>query len=57
MKILVTSNELKKFKIRNDDLCTQFKIPDSLGHTFLECPTNVKFYHEISSLFHVFNSP
>ena len=45
--MLVTNKELKKFKIRNDDLCNQCKIPDSLEHAFLQCPANVKFYHEI----------
>ena len=48
-RISVAKKELKKFKIRNDDLCAQWKNPDSLEHTFLQCPTNVKFYHEILS--------
>ena len=33
--------------------CAQWKNPDSLEHTFLQCPTNVKFYHEILSRFNV----
>ena len=41
--ILVTNKELKKFKIKNDDLCDQCKTPDSLEHTFLQCPVNVEF--------------
>ena len=49
-RILVTNNELKKFKIKNEVLC---KNPDSLEHIFLQCPTNVKFYHQISSWFNV----
>ena len=52
-RILVTNRELKKFKIRNDDLCDQCKKPDSLEHTFLQCPVNVKFYHDILSRFNV----
>ena len=54
-RISVAKKELKKFKIRNDDLCAQWKNPDSLEHTFLQCPTkfNVKFYHEILSRFNV----
>ena len=52
-RILVTSKELKKFKIRNDDLCEECKNPDSLEHTFLQYPVNVKFYHEILSWFNV----
>ena len=43
-RILVTNKELKRFKIRNDDLCAQCKNLDSLEHTFLKCPINVKFY-------------
>ena len=50
-RIFVTNKELKKFKIRNDDLCNQCKNPDSLEHTFLHCPVNIKFYQEISSWF------
>ena len=50
-RVLVTNKELKKFKIRNDDLCDQCKTPDSLEHTILRCPANVKFYHEILSWF------
>ena len=30
--------------------------PDSLEHTFLECPVSVKFYQEILSWFNTFNS-
>ena len=52
-RILVTNKELKKFKIRNDDLSDQCKTPDSLEHTVLQCPANVKFYHEILSWFNV----
>ena len=52
-RILVTNRELKKFKIRNDELCDQCKKPDSLEHTFLQCPVNVKFYHDILSRFNV----
>ena len=52
-RISVANKELKKFKIRTDDLCAQWKNPDSLQHTFLQCPTNVKFYHEILSKFNV----
>ena len=40
-RILVTNKELKKFKISNDDLCDQCKTPDSVEHTFLQCPVNV----------------
>jgi len=43
-RILVTNRELKRFKLRNDDICAQCKNSDSLDHTFLECPINVKFY-------------
>ena len=56
-KILVTKKELKKFKIRNDDLCDRWRNPDSLEHTFLQCPVNVKFYHEILSWFNVSHNP
>ena len=44
---------VKKFKIRNDYLCDQCKTPDILENTFLQCPANVKFYHEILSWFNV----
>ena len=54
-RILVTNRELKRFKIRNDDICAQCKNFDSLEHTFLECPINVKFYQEISSWFNAIN--
>ena len=52
-RILVTNKELRKFKIRNDDLCDECKNPDSLEHTFLQCPVTVIFYHEILSWFNV----
>ena len=52
-RVLVTNKELEKFKIRNVDLSDQCKTPDSLEHTFLQCPANVKFYHEILSWFNV----
>ena len=52
-RILAINKKLKKFKIRNDDLCAQGKNPDSLEFTFLLCPTNVKFYHKILSWFNV----
>ena len=52
-RVLVTNKGLKKFKITNDDLCDQCKTPDSLEHTFLQCPANVKFYYEILSWFNV----
>jgi hypothetical protein len=48
-RILVTNKELKRFKIRNDDICSQCKNPDSLEHTFLECPVNITFYQDIIS--------
>ena len=34
-------------------VCTQPKTPDSLEHTFLQYPANVKFDHEILSWFNV----
>ena len=55
-RILVTNNELKQFKMRNDDLCFQCKNPDSLEHTFLECPMSVQFYQEIISWFNTSNN-
>ena len=55
-KILVTNKELKHFKIKNEDICSQCMNPDSVEHTFLECPVNVKFYQEILSWFNTFNS-
>ena len=33
-----------------------FVNPDSLEHTFLQCPVNVTFYHEILSWFNVFHN-
>ena len=42
-RILVTNKELKRFKIRNDGIWAQCKNSDSMEHTFLECPINVKF--------------
>ena len=54
-RILVTNKELKLFKIRNDDICSQCKNPDLLEHTFLKCPMNVQFYHKILSWFNTFN--
>ena len=55
-RILVTNKQLKLFKIRNDDVCFQCKSPDSLEHTFLECPRNVQFYQEILSWFNTLNN-
>ena len=55
-RILVTNKELKLIKIRNDDVCFQCKSPDSLEHTFLECPRNVQFYQEILSWFNTLNN-
>ena len=55
-RILVTNKELKLFKIRNDDTCSQCRNPDSLEHTFLKCPTNVQFYQEILSWFNTLNN-
>ena len=52
-RILVTNKGLKKFSIRNDDLCDQCKTPGSLEHTYLQCLANVKFYYEILSWFNV----
>ena len=42
-KILLTNKEIKRFKIKNKDICSQCMDPDSLEHTFLEYPVNVKF--------------
>ena len=55
-RILVTNKQLKLFKIRNDDVCFQYKSPDSLEHTFLECPRNVQFYQEILSRVNTLNN-
>ena len=55
-RILVTNKELKLFQIRNEDVCFQCKNPDSLEHTFLECPRNVQFYQEILSWFNTLNN-
>ena len=55
-RILVTNKELKQFQIRNDDLCFQCKNPDSVEHTFLECPMSVQFYQEILSWFNTLNN-
>ena len=55
-RILVTYKELKQFRIRNDNLCFQCKNPNSLEHTFLECPMSFQYYHEILSLFNTLNS-
>ena len=54
-RILMSNKELKRFKTRNDDICSQCKNPDSLDHTFLECPVNVIFYQEILSWFNAVN--
>ena len=55
-RILVTNKELKLFKIRNDHMCFQCKNPDSLEHTFLECPMNVQFYQDILARFNTLNN-
>ena len=55
-RIPVTNKELKLFKIRNDDICFQCKNPDSLEHTFLECPMNIQFYQDIFSWFNTLNN-
>ena len=55
-RILVTDKELEQFIIRNDDLCFQCKNPDSLEHTFLQCPMNVQFYQKILSRFNNLNN-
>ena len=55
-RILVTNKELKLFKIRNDDVRFPCKSPDSLEHTFFECPRNVPFYQEILSWFNTLNN-
>ena len=52
-RILVTNNELKKFKIKNEVLC---KNPDSLIRnisSYNVLQNNVKFYHQVSSWFNV----
>ena len=46
-RILVTNNELKRFKMRNDDAWFPCQNADSLEHTFLECPVSIKFYQEV----------
>ena len=50
-RILVTNKEIKRFKLKNEDLCSQYRRADSLEHTFLDCPVNIKFYEEIISWF------
>ena len=55
-RILVTNKELELFKIRNDDICFQCKNPDSLEHTFLECPMNIQFSQDILSWFNTLNN-
>jgi len=50
-RILVTNKELKRFQIKNEDLCCQCWRADSLEHTFLDCPVSIKFYEEIISWF------
>ena len=52
-RILVTNKELKRFKIRNDDICSQCKNPNSPEHTFLECSANIKFYQDVLSWFNI----
>ena len=54
-RILVTNKDLKRFKIRSEDISSQCMNPDSLEHTF-ECLVSVKFYQEILSWFNTFNS-
>ena len=45
-KILVTNKELKRFKIKNEDICSQCMNPDSVEHTFFrvssECKNSIK---------------
>ena len=53
--ILVTNKELKRFKIRNDDIYSQYKSSDFLEHTLLECPTNLTFNQEIHTWFNTLN--
>ena len=50
-RILVTNQELKRFKIKNEDLCSQCRRADSLEHIFLDCPISITFYEEIISWF------
>jgi len=50
-RILVTNKELKRFKIKNEDLCSQCRRADSLEHIFLDCPISITFYEEIISWF------
>ena len=52
-RTLVTNKELKRSKIRNDDVCLWCQNADSLEHTFLECPVSIKFYQKVLSWFNV----
>ena len=50
-RILVTKNELKRYKIKPDDECFLCKSPDSLEHTFLACSVTEDFYYEMMTRF------
>ena len=49
--ISVTNKEIKRFQIKNEDLCSQCRCADSLEHTFLDCLVSIKFYGEITLWF------
>ena len=47
----MTKKELKGFKISDSEDCFFCKSPDSLEHTFLECPAGLNLFQEVLTWF------
>ena len=50
-KILMTKEELFKFRLVEDEACTLCLLPDSIEHTFLDCTVTTAFYSKAISWF------
>ena len=44
-RIIMTRKELKRYKLSDDDLCLRCSNPDSIKHTFINCPDSTSFYN------------
>ena len=50
-RILVTKKEQQRFKISESEDCFFCKSPDSLEHTFLECPAGLNIFQKVLAWF------
>ena len=44
-RMITTRKELKKYKLSDDDLCPRCSNPDSIEHTFVNCPDSTSLYN------------